>query len=527
MNAAIDLPPPPGEKVPFRTWVAVLASLLGAFMAILDIAITNASLRDILGALSATQEEGSWISSAYLVAEIVVIPLAGFLSAVFSTRRYLAVNVALFLVFSTLCGMAWSLESMITFRALQGFTGGVMIPMAMTLVTRKLPLSKRPIGLALFGMTATLAPTLGPTIGGYLTELYGWPSIFYINWLPGLLLITGVLWGLDAEPPQFDLLRKVDWPSVAAMAIGLGSLTAMLEEGNAKDWFQSPFIITAAVLAVTGLYTWAWRGLTRSNSFIDLRILARPSFLIAGVIAFTTGMGLYGSAFILPLYLGQIAQYTPMQIGLVIMWMGLPQLFIMPFAAKLSTRLDNRVMMSVGLALFALSCFMNTHMSAETAGPELIAAQIVRALGQPLIMITLTNFAVAGIPPQLLPSASGMFNMMRNLGGSVGIALLATLLTNRQHLHSARIGEAVSLYEPATQARLDALLQTFTTRGFDPVTAQAMAHKAVDNLVRRDSFVMAYNDAFLILGGALLACVVVVWMSRKVLGGSAGAAEAH
>ena len=205
------LPPPPGEKVSGRTWLAVLASLLGAFMAVLDIAITNSSLRDILGALSATQEEGSWISSAYLVAEIVVIPLAGFLAMVFSTRRYLIVNVVLFLVFSTLCGMAWSLESMIAFRAAQGFTGGVMIPMAMTLVTRKLPLKKRPIGLALFGMTATLAPTLGPTVGGYLTELYGWPSIFYINWVPGVLLVLGVSIGLDKEPMNLKLLRDVDW----------------------------------------------------------------------------------------------------------------------------------------------------------------------------------------------------------------------------------------------------------------------------------------------------------------------------
>lgn len=521
------MPPPPGSKVPMRTWLAVLAGLLGAFMAVLDIAITNASLKDILGALSATQEEGSWISSAYLVAEIVVIPLAGFLAAVFSTRRYLTVNVALFLIFSTLCGMAWSLESMIAFRAAQGFTGGVMIPMAMTLVTRKLPLNKRPIGLALFGMTATLAPTLGPTVGGYLTELYGWPSIFYINWVPGILLILGVSWGLDKEPMQLDLLRKVDWPSVAAMAIGLGSLTAMLEEGNSKDWFASHFIITAAVLAVGGLYIWAWRGLTRSNTFIDLHIFGRPSFLIAAVIAFTTGMGLYGSAFILPLYLGQIANYTPMQIGLVIMWMGLPQLFIMPFAAKLSTKLDNRVMMSAGLALFAASCFMNTHMSADTAGPELIAAQIVRALGQPLIMITLTNFAINGIPPQLLPSASGMFNMMRNLGGSVGIAVLATLLTNREHLHSNRIGEAVSLYDPATQARLDALTQNFAAKGADLATAQDMALKALDNVVRRDSYVMAYNDAFLVLGIALLACVAIVWLSKKVLGGTASAEAAH
>lgn len=514
----------PPETVTLRTWIAVLASLLGAFMAVLDIMITNASLKEILGTLSATQEEGSWISSAYLVAEIIVIPLTGFMAMVFSTRRYLMTSVLLFLVSSTLCGMAWSLESMIGFRALQGFTGGVLIPMAMTLVTRKLPLRQRPLGLAIFGMTATLAPTLGPTLGGWLTDLYGWPAIFYINWVPGLLMLAGLGYGLAAEPMQLRALRQVDWISVVMMAVGLGSLTAMLEEGNAKDWFESDFIRTTAVLAIGGIGVWVWRGLTRRNTFIDLHIFGRPTFLIAATIAFTTGMGLYGSAFLLPLFLGQIANYTPQQIGLVIMWMGLPQLLIMPFAARLSTKLDNRVMLSVGLALFATSCFMNTHMSVETAGPELIAAQIVRALGQPMIMVTLTNFATSNIPMGLLPSSSGMFNMMRNLGGSVGIATLATMLTAREHFHSARVGESVSLYDTATQSRLDMLAQNFAQRGIDASAAQDMALRTLDNTIRRESFVMAYNDAFLILGISLLACILVVWTSKRVVGGGGGPA---
>jgi DHA2 family multidrug resistance protein len=511
------------EKVPARTWIAVMAGLLGAFMAVLDIQITNASLRDILGALSATQEEGSWISSAYLVAEIIVIPLAGFMAGVFSTRRYLMANVALFLCFSTLCGLAWNLESMIAFRALQGFTGGVLIPMAMTLVTRRLPLSKRPIGLALFGITATLAPTLGPTVGGILTDLYGWPSIFYINWVPGLLMLAGLSWGLDTEPMALALLRKVDWTGIAVMAVGLGSLTAMLEEGHAKDWFESDFIRITAALAIGGIGAWIWRGTTRANSFIDLKVFGRPSFLIAAVVAFTTGLGLYGSAFMLPLFLGQIANYTPRQIGLVIMWVGLPQLFIMPFAARLSTRIDNRVLLTIGLVMFATSCFMNIGMTAETAGPELWAANVVRALGQPLIMVTITNFATMGVPLAQLPSSSGMFNMMRNLGGSVGIAGLATLLTSRENLHSARIGEAVSLYDGATRARLDTLAQGFMNRGAEATQAQDMALRALDNVVRRESFVMAYNDAFLVLGVALLACLIFVWMGKRVIGG-AGAA---
>ena len=517
--AATTLAPQPAEEVSLRTWVAIFAGLLGAFMAVLDIQITNASLKEILGSLSATPEEGSWISSAYLVAEIIAIPLAGFMAIVFSLRRYLMVNVVLFLLSSTMCGAAWNLESMIVFRALQGFTGGVLIPLGLFMITRYLPLSKRPIGLALFGITATLAPTLGPTVGGWLTTLYSWPTIFYINWAPGLVLLGGIAWGLDRQPMQLGLLRTADWFGIAVMAIGLGSLTAMLEEGNAKSWFESDFIRVTGFFSLAGITLWIWRSLTVKNPFVDLRIFARPSFLIASVTAFTAGLGLYGSAFILPLFLGQIAGYTPLEIGQVIMWMGLPQIFVMPLAARLSTRIDNRILMTFGLILFSGSCFMNASMSVETAGPQLIAAQVVRALGQPFLMITLTNFATQGVPVAQLPSASGMFNMMRNLGGSVGIASLATLLTLREQFHSARVGESISLYEPTTLARLDALIQNFMLRGADSAAAQEMAVRSLDNLVRKQSFVMAYNDAFLVLGASLLGCIVVVWMGERVIGG--------
>jgi len=507
------------EQVSVRTWIAVFSSLLGAFMAVLDIQITNASIKEILGSLSATPEEGSWISSAYLVAEIIAIPLAGFMAIVFSLRFYLMMNVILFLTFSTLCGLAWNLESMILFRALQGFTGGVLIPLGMFTITRYLPMSKRPIGLALFGITATLAPTLGPTVGGWLTTIYSWPTIFYINWAPGLLMLGGIAWGLDPQPKQFRLLSGADWSGIACMAIGLGSLTAMLEEGNSKSWFESDFIRVTALLAFCGIGLWIWRGLTTKNPFVDLRIFARPSFLIASVTAFTAGLGLYGSAFVLPLFLGQIAGYTPLEIGQVIMWMGLPQIFIMPVAAKLSTRIDNRVLLTFGLLLFSGSCFMNSHMTVDTAGPELIAAQVVRALGQPFVMISMTNFATHGVPIAQLPSASGIFNMMRNLGGSVGIASLATLLTLREQLHSARVGDSVSLYDVSTRSRIDAIAQNFSSRGINETAAHDMAIQTIDNLVRKQSFVMAYNDAFLMLGASLLGCLVVVWMGQRVIGG--------
>lgn len=522
MPAAVD------GHVDLRTWMAVAAGMLGAFMAVLDIQITNSSLRDILGTLSATQEEGSWISTAYLCAEIVVIPLTALLVRVFGMRGYMIGTTALFLLFSTLCGGAWSLSSMIVFRMMQGFTGGALIPMAMMLVMAKLPPSKRAVGMAIFGLTATLAPTMGPTLGGYLSELYGWPSIFYINWVPGLFLIFGVWWGLDKEEIHLEFLAKADWTGIALMAIGLGSLTIFLEEGNAKEWFDSTFIITFAALALFGIVGWVATSLTRAEPFVNLRLYGERNFLVATVLSACVGMGLYGASFLLPLYLGQIAGYTPMQIGEVIMWAGLPQLFVMPFAAALSSKVDNRILCSIGLALFGISCLMNANLDATTGYDQLFWSQIVRAAGQPFIMLTLSNFAMQGITAKDMSSASSLFNMTRNLGGSVGIALLATALTNREHFHSARLGESISSYAAPTQQRLDQMTQAFIGNGIDPVTAANQALAALDRIVRRESYIMAYNDGFVIMGFVLLGCIVVLWFANKVKSPSgASGAGAH
>ncbi|MEO7495832.1 MAG: DHA2 family efflux MFS transporter permease subunit [Massilia sp.] len=515
------------DKVTLRTWIAVAAGMLGAFMAVLDIQITNASLKDILGTLSATQEEGSWISTAYLCAEIIVIPMAALMVRVFGMRNYMIGTTGLFVVFSTLCGSAWNLPSMIVFRMLQGFTGGALIPMAMTLVMAKLPPRKRATGMAIFGLTATLAPTMGPTLGGYLSELYGWPSVFYINWVPGILLIAGIWWGMDREKMQLKLLASADWTGIFFMAVGLGSLTIFLEEGNSKDWFDSGFIITFAALALTGILGWITIAFTKAEPFVNLRLYGERGFLVATALSAAVGMGLYGASFLLPLYLGQIAGYTPMQIGEIIMWAGLPQLFIMPFAAALSSRVDNRILCSFGLLLFGVSCLMNAHMDATTGYDQLLWSQVVRALGQPFVMLTLSNFAMNGIPPRDMASASSLFNMTRNLGGSIGIAMLATTLTNREHFHSARIGEAITGFSSATQQRLDELTAAFVGRGIDPVTAGNQALAAIDRVVRREAYVMAYNDGFLIMGVVLLGCIGVLWFAKKIKAPSSGGGGGH
>lgn len=504
------------SQVPLRTWIGVLASMLGAFMAVLDIQITNSSLQDIQASLGATLEEGSWISTAYLVAEIVVIPLSGWLSRVFSLRRYLLVNTALFIFFSICCASAWDLNSMILFRVLQGLSGGVLIPTAMTVVLTTLPPAKQSIGLAAFGITAVFAPSIGPTLGGWLTENFSWHYNFYINVFPGALMLAGVWYGINQAKPQLDLLKQGDWWGIISMAIGLGSLQIVLEEGSRKDWFSSAFIIRLTIIAVIFLAIFFTIELTRKQPFINLRLLRNRNFALASIVNVSLGIGLYGSIYILPLYLAQIQRYNALQIGEVLIWAGMPQLLIIPFIPKLIQRVDVRLVVAVGVTLFSISAFMNSRLTNLTGHDQLIWSQLVRAMGQPLIMVPLTSIATAGLPPKEAGSASGLFNMMRNLGGSIGIAALATLLTNREQFHSNRLVESVSLYNSATQERINQLTQFFISRGSDLVTAQDQALKSIDNTVRREAFVMAFNDCFYFIGIALLVSGIAILFFKKV-----------
>jgi MFS transporter, DHA2 family, multidrug resistance protein len=504
------------RPVSLKEWVGVLATLLGAFMAVLDIQVTNASLKDITGALSATIDEGSWISTGYLVAEIVVIPMTGWLAQVFSVRRYLLVNATLFLLFSIACAFAVNLPMMVLFRAGQGFTGGVLIPMAFTVILITLPPSKQPIGLSLFSISATFAPSIGPTIGGWLTDNYGWEYIFYINLVPGLLLIAGVWYGLTPKPMQLNLLRNGDWWGIITMAIGFASFEFFADEGNRKDWFGSEEIQQAAIIAAIALPLFVIIQFRRKQPLLNLRLLGRQNFGLSIVITLALGFGLYGSTFILPLYLSTVQGYSAVQIGETIAWAGIPQLFITPFVPKLMKRFDLRLLVAVGLTLFGISCFMNANLTHDTGIDQLIPAQIVRALGQPLLLTPLSSIATAGIEAKQIGSASAIYNMARNLGGSVGISILGTLQSRRERFHSNRLVDHVSLSNPITLDRIDQLTQFFTTQGADPVTAHNQAIAQIANIVRREANVLSFNDCFLCMGFILFAGALLVLLLKKV-----------
>jgi DHA2 family multidrug resistance protein len=499
------------DRTPLRHWVAVLGSMLGAFMAVLDIQITNASLKDILGTLGASMEEGSWVTTSYLVAEIVVIPLTGWLAVVLSSRRYLLATTTGFLLASIACAWAWDLQSLIVFRVIQGFTGGAMIPMALALVLRLLPERHHAVGFAIFGMTATFAPAIGPSIGGWLTENYGWPWIFYLNLIPGAIMLAALAWGMDKQPARWDKLRTGDWPGILTVATGLGCLITLLEEGNRKDWFNSPLMAGLGLISVVMLSAGIVIELRSRDPFIDIRLLGRRDFGVSCAVGTVFGLGMYGVMYVLPVYLAQIQGYNSGQIGLTIMWSGVPQLFMMPVAAVLAKRCDARLLISLGLGLFATSCLMNGQMTHWTAHDQLRITQLIRALGMPLVIVPLTTLATRGIPTDRSGSASALFNMLRNLGGSVGIALLATQIDTREKLHSVRLGESISMFESETITRLGLLTTHFVSSGADQVTAGKRALQTLDLTVRREAFVLSFGDSFTLLGVILIASIPLIW----------------
>jgi MFS transporter, DHA2 family, multidrug resistance protein len=502
--------------VSLKTWVAVFGATLGAFMAVLNIQIVNASLANIQGGIGAGIDDGGWISTSYLIAEIIVIPLSGWLAQVFSIRLYLLTNAALFLLFSAACALAQDLPQMIVLRAFQGFSGGVLIPMAFTLIITLLPKAKQSVGLALFAVSATFAPAIGPTIGGYLTENWGWQYIFYVNLVPGALMF-GMLWfSLEAKPMKLSLLREGDWPGIVTMAIGLGALQTVLEEGNKDDWFGSTFIVRLSVIAAVALTLFFWIELTAKKPLLNLRLLARRNFGFGVLANFLMGIALYGSVFILPQYLARIQGYNSEQIGMVLAWTGLPQLVLIPLVPRLMKRFDARLIIGTGFVLFAASNFMNIYMTPDFASDQLFWPNVVRAIGQALAFAPLSAVATSGIEAENASSASALFNMMRNLGGAIGIAMLQTVLTKREQYHSNVLTQSVSLFEQATRTRIDQLTQYFMNHGvIDRADAAHRAYVAIGNVVQKQAFILAFSDTFYLLGIALIVALLATLLLKK------------
>ena len=390
-----------------------------------------------------------------------------------------------------------------------------MIPTSFTVANTMLPPSKRPIGLALFGITATLGPSIGPYIGGLLTDSFGWQMVFYINFLPGALMLASIAYAIDRQPFNFKLLQEGDWFGIACMSIGLGSFIAFLEEGQNQDWFTSTFIQHCFELALVFIPLFLIIEIFGKHPVVNLRLLLERNLALSSIVNFVMGAGLYGSVFLLPQYMQQVQQYSARQTGEYMVLIGLPQLLIFPFVPRLMKRIDLRLMVFIGAVIFGGSCFLNIHMSPQFGGPQFQLANVVRALGQPFTIVPLSAIATAGLTREQQGDGSALFNIMRNLGGSVGTALLSTMITQREQFHDFRIGERVTIYSLQVQNYLSSQAAQFTRQGGDPVMAVKRALKSLQGTVQLASYVMAFSECFLVIGFVPLAGSVVIWFCKK------------
>jgi MFS transporter, DHA2 family, multidrug resistance protein len=513
-------------EVSAKTWLGVVGAALGAFLAILNILVVSSALADIQGAIGTGVDEGGWIVTAYLVAEIVVIPLSGWLARALSVRTYLLASTFLFLAFSVACSFAHNLGEMIVYRALQGLAGGSFIPLAFMIIMTRLPPAKHPLGLTIYSVSAIFAPAIGPVIGGYLNDNFGWQAIFLLNLLPGALM-TAMLWvGLEHERRQLELLSRGDWIGIATMAIGLGSLETVLEEGNKDDWFGSPFITRLAVVAAVALVAFCVYELIHKQPLLHLRLLKRRNFALGSLANFFFGFSMYGWVYIVPFYLARVQGYDAQQIGAVLIWIGLPQLVLLPLMPRVLKRLDARVLIVVGYLLFIIGSLLAVPLSTDFAGPQFIYSSVVRAVAQAMVMMPLAAISVAGIEREHAGSAAALFNMLRNLGGAIGIAVLQTFLTKREQFHSDVLTSQVSVVGEATRARLQHLTELFMSRvTSDPSVAQHDAAIALGRVLHRQALILGFSDVIIFQSVLLGLGLVTVLFLKRSRPGTAG--EAH
>ncbi len=513
-------------EVSTKTWVGVVGAALGAFLAILNIQVVSSSLADIQGAIGAGADEGGWIVTAYLVAEIVVIPLSGWLARALSVRTYLLASTVLFLLFSVGCTFASNLGQMIVLRGVQGLAGGCFIPLAFMIIMTRLPPAKHPVGLTIYSVSAIFAPAIGPAIGGWCNDNFGWHAIFLLNLLPGVLMLAMLWGGLDREPRQLELLSRADWIGILTMAVGLGSLETVLEEGNKDDWFGSPFITRLALLAAVALVAFCVYELKHKQPLLHLRLFARRNFALGSIANFFFGFSMYGWVYLVPVYLGRVQGYDAQQIGSVLIWIGLPQLALLPLLPRLVKLVDPRYLIIGGYLLFIFGSLLASSLSPDFAGPQFIYSSLVRAVAQAMVMMPLAAMAVAGIEREHAGSAAALFNMVRNLGGAIGIAVLQTFLTKREQFHSDILTSQVSLSGEATRARLQHLADVFMTRvTSDPNVAQQDAAIALGRTLHREALILGFSDAVIFQSILLgLALITIFFLKRS---SPSANAEAH
>jgi DHA2 family multidrug resistance protein len=500
---------------------------VGMFIALLDIQIVASSLQDIGGGLSAAQDEISWVQTAYLIAEIIMIPLSGWLTRVFSTRWLFTASAAGFTASSMLCGLAWNIQSMILFRALQGLLGASMIPTVFTSSFHYFQGTRRVYSAAVVGTIASIAPILGPVIGGWITDTLNWHWLFYINLVPGLAVTILIPLLVRIDEPDLSLLKGADYPGIVLMAIGLGTLEYVLEEGTRWNWFSDATIRDCAWIAGIALTLFVIRSMTYRNPVVDLRALGNRNFALGCVLSFITGIGIFTTIYLTPLFLGYVRGFSAWQTGTAIFSTGAASMLGVPVYIMLARKIDLRWLMMFGLASFGLSMWSFSFITHDWGGDQLLLPQVLRGFPQVFAVAPAVNLGLGSLPPARLKFASGLFNMMRNLGGAVGIAVSQAIINDQTNLHFQRIAAHLTPANGAMERFLDGVTSRFGALPGSLGDGQDAALKQLWQLAYREASTLAYADAFRAIMLAFVLATLLVPLLRKVAAPKAPPAEAH
>ena len=500
-------------RVTWREWAGFMAMVVGMFMAILDIQIVSASLQDIQAGLAASPDEVAWVQTSYLVAEIVMIPLSGWLSRLLSTRILFVASALGFTLFSLACSYATSLSGMIFCRAMQGFIGGAMIPTVFATAFLMFPPLQRAKVSVLIGLTATLAPTIGPTLGGWLTDTFSWHWLFLINVPVGLAVAAAVWAWMHLDKPNFALRHGFDWLGLAFMAVFLGNVEYVLEEGSRWNWFEDETIVRSTVLGCLACVAFFWRMLTRPDPLVDLRTFRNSNFAIGSLFSFVLGIGLYGSVYLIPLFLGQVRGYNSLQIGETMFVTGFGMFAAAPIVGNLIKLLDMRPIIATGLVLTGTAIWWTGHLTKDSAFWDLMGPQVLRGFAMMFVMIPSNQIALGRLPPIMMKNAAGLYNLMRNLGGAVGLAAINTIVTTRMTVHGTWLREQVTWSRAGATSFVDGL--TARIGMAEPGGAYLMALKKVSLLLQQQALTLSYDDVLLMMATAFFAAMPLTLFLAK------------
>jgi DHA2 family multidrug resistance protein len=500
-----------------KDYIAFFAMVIGMFMAILDIQIVASSLSVIAAGLSASGDEMSWVQTSYMIAEVVMIPSSGFLARCFSTRISFFVAALGFTIMSIFCSIAWDINSMIVFRALQGLFGGAMIPTVFAMMFTLFPNEKRmKIGIVL-GLTVTLAPTLGPTIGGYITEISSWRMMFLINIIPGIFVCTAVFLYGNFDKPNLKLLENFDFAGLLLMALGLGCLEYMLEEGTRQGWFESGMIISLAIISSVSLILFVIRELTFINPVIYLTAFKNRNFVIGCMMTFILGIGLFGVVFIMPLFLFSVAGMNTVDICVLMMVTGAAQFFAAPIAGRLSRSISLTKMLAFGMSAFALGAYLNSFLTPDSRYWEFFLPQALRGVSLMFCFIPINEIVFSTMPKDEVKNASGLYNLMRNLGGALALAIFNTMIIDNIKRFSSYLSENMQITNHNVIVAQERIGAVFEGRIFDTNQAALMM---INNLLHRDALILTINNLFATISVIFICSLVIIPFVKSMPAGS-------